>query len=475
MPSGFDDYVDVISSSVLGDALREYYLPQMVEGSHRAGYTTNRIFNPKTQKIDGDGMNVQKRIGALHSASVSRNFYADPVQSRSYAVGKFKARFNPEEPSENDFTTIDNATEFGLAELERKANGKAHSLGDFVAEIGDQMLADDSETMAKYRNLPQSGQIGAIATGGGLVADDDITYEGASSFSSGATGRIKLTSATPIAMFPRDVLIDVIDSDGSTLNHTLIVNDANPEDNSIGVQAVNSKGERDDSGTIAAATLAAGDLVYFHGGLNNGAKSLGAWMVPNGESSESFFTVDRSVPTNRWMLPVTVGPAASQTLEYSHLRSLGYALQQKRGKRFEKPEYIFQLHPKMLETYIDVVNAETILTADSTSRGKRMLEHGFQGIMHQDPYFGRVGLEPDEFCPNDRIRAILLGTWMTLHPMSGIFKMLEGHSGYLYRKASSTADGTLSKIYRTDRTGTFCDVCTDIDLNGLVRNVASLS
>lgn len=475
MPAGYDDYVDVISSAALGDALREYYLPQMIEGGHRMGFTTNRLFNPKTQKIDGDGMNVQKRIGLLHSASVSRNFYADPVQSRSYAVGKFKARFNPEDPTQTDFTTIDNATEFGLAEKERNANGGAHSLGDFVAEIGDQMLEDDAETMAIYRNLPQSGQIGAIATGGGLKADDDITYEGASSFSSGAQGRIKLASSVPIAMFTRDKLIDIIDSDGSTLNHTVIVNDANPEDNSIGIQAVTAKGERDASGSLAAATIAAGDLLYFRGGLNNGAKSLGAWMVANGTDGESFFTIDRTDPTNRWMLPATVGPATSQTLEYGHLRSLGYALQQKRGKRFQASEYVHQLHPKMLETYIDVVAAETILTADSTSRGKRMLEHGFQGIMHQDPYFGKVGLEPDEFCPNDRIRAIRLGDWMTLHPMSGIFKMLEGHGGYIYRKTSSTADGTLSKIYRSDRTGTFCDICTNIDLQGLVRNVASLS
>lgn len=472
MPAGYDDAPTLLTT--LDDAIREVYYDSLIDNAYRFGSMTNRIFGPKMERINGDGKNYQTKTGHMYSATIGRDLYADAVRARSFTVDKFKATLSETAGGTgNDFSVIDNAIEIKHFDLRRAADQGAHALGDLAQTLVNEMIANDGELLAKSRNLPSSGLIGTIATGGGLKADDNDDYAAASSFSSAPNGRIKLSDTTPISYFQRNVLIDVYDSASDVVNDRVMVTNVNPADNSIGVVSVDANGEPDAT-NLAAANLAAGDRLYFRDGFGKGMKSLGAWFVAAGSSGESFFTKDRTDPDNRWMLPTVVGPSSSSPMSFSYLRALGSALYQTGGEEV-KDSFVYQMHPDMRDTMIDLVQAETIQHVSAVgNRGSKMLQYGFEGSVYNDPYLGVVSFTADPLAPKDQIRAVLLGTWETLHPMPTAFEILPGDMGSWYRKQSSTADGTRSKVYRQDRVGVLCDVCTLIDRNGLIRNVTPL-
>ncbi len=456
--------------STLSDAIRESYYQDLIEGAYRFGQATNRIFNPTTEKINGDGRNFQAMNGRMYSAQVSRDLYADAVAPRSPTVGRFKARVDETSGGPaGDVSAFDNAIETGWVDLERAADGGEHAIGDLAEKLTQEMIDDDSELLAKLRNLPSTGLIGAIS--GGLKADG-TTYAEAGSFSSGVYGRIQLPDTVPMAMFARNVLIDIYDASTQALNATVIVNHVNGDDQSLSIQLVDSNGERTETGNLVAADIAATDTVYLHGSRNKGMKSLGDWMVAEGTSGESFFNIDRTVGTNRWMLPTVVGPATAQVLSHRYIRDLGRALHVTKGEEVDGPAYVMQSGPRMHDTFIDIAAAETINHfANDEARGERMVNFGYTGAMYSDPYLGKVGLEMDALCPDNLIRALRLGDWQTLTLMDQMFKMLPAEFGNFYRKSTGTADGARSKVFRADRTGYACDVCLQIHRQGLIRNV----
>lgn len=423
------------------DLLREEYLDQAPEMAFRFGRVTERLFKPATRAVGGDGVTLQVIAGRTDSARASRNPSRDFGDQRPFSAGKIKFRFDMDDVTANDFTELQGVAEIPHLDLIR---GDEDEIAVNVAESVRRQLME---------NAQDSHPILLHATAAGRVAlvndtpkdDDDIDYDSAGSYTSGATtARFKIDGGS-IAAFEPGTRWDAYSAAGALLADEMEVTHKNVADNSIGVK-LTTTGPNQSS--VANLDSLANDAELFRSGEKDGGMRSGLtnWFsVPS--SGETFIGgVDRTTNTKRWLLPTFERKgAASAAVRRDFLDdaalNMGFVLET--GK-----SAVAFGHPSLIQTLRRSIGEDVLKTEGPNPDGNYTF--GELGVTFQHPQFGKMTMLADPLAPPDVLKIIVPENWTKLYYGFTGFQMFDGDMGIWYRKEGANAGGGKSKFYRCE-------------------------
>ena len=451
-------------------ALREDYLPDFVETTHRFGRKINRTVTPSRREVTGDGVNIQLEEGKVYAARFSRNIHGAFPTPRGYRATSYKPTLSEAE-ADNDFSVIKSSARTTWMELQRIKTTDTNAIGDIAERLYKQMFEDVDESRAIHRVIRSTAQVGTVHSSDAPKQDDAETYDGATATpTASGEARFKVEDV-PIAIFQPNRLIDVVDASTNAVNVTVRVRNYNPRDKSIGVIAVDDDLEDDTATTLDSSLITTSDLLYLHDEKDKGMVSLGEWFA-SPTASEDFFGKDRTDGNQRHLRPTVVGPSSTATFTKTYFDDLAIAL----GHVAEDPDAarMAWMSPEMHQSFRDEMGEDVMAQWPTDSARRRIVaQYGFDSALYRHPLLGMVALEADALCPTDAIWLPRLGDWEALYGLPDRFTLLPGELAQnWYREQADEPNTGKGTVFRVDGMEIVCDVCLNPRMQGKIENLS---
>jgi hypothetical protein len=459
------------SASMLEDAaeiFQEQYDNTFDEMYHaRFGRTTNKLFKPAPRPVTGDGENIQYEVGGADSV----RWQTDPLGSFASPhiidPGEIKLRWTPQTTSTHDFTQFTASVQFDIYTLENKSKGTVVNLVD---RIYDSVIPDFDEKLAIQRHLARTGAVALV--NGTPKENDRETMADATSTADNTDGLRCNIDTGSLASFKPNARYDFINpSTGAIRAGNVRCTDVpNFADKSVG-WAFETTGHPTNLSTGNLADVADNDIICFSGTYNKNLWSFGSWFAAPTNDTNFITGANRTTQAKRWMIPQTIA-AGSVRLTKSHFNQLAIAM----GFLSEDPQMgvVWMMGPNQHQVLRDELTEAAFITwPTGDAREARFANFGSHGLNYQHPTFGHVKIVADPLAREDRVLALVNGTWRTYYwGWRGLRSIKDGGT-HFYRMNQGTPNTGRGLIYAADWVGNCTDWCTQPFKNGAITGLSA--
>lgn len=450
--------------STVSDLIREQYAPQVADHVFRYGQITNRIFRPSADGTvaTGDGLNIQVVTGYSDSARATRNTLSDFGSARQMNATNLKLRFQDDPSSTatgNDFLRIDAVAE--ITEIELRRGNDAGAAVNLAERVGREMRQNYDDTHPRLYYSDGNGKFAAV---NGAPRDaDDLTYEGASSYTSGSTTFIAKVDYGSIAAFKKNTHWDFYDGDTLTADECRVV-DQDYLEGSVTFELT-------DKSTVANCdNVGDNDDIYASGEKGNGYRgSLREWFdAPS--SGEAFLGgVDRTTSAYRYLNPVRYTPSSTATtVNRDQLDTLALAM----GYVDDGNDMgsVVLTNTSVLQTLRKSIGEEALSNQPADNNGN--YSFGTNQLSYIHPTFGKVTLLADTLHPADRMHFLRASDWQLIPYLSAGLNMMDGDvAGGFYRKQAASGGGGRSMYYCAEGYSLDTLFCKMPQKQGVILNI----
>lgn len=445
--------------SALSEIFFRLYFNETIEPVHLSGMSTSRFFQFEPAVINGEGKRMKIIRAESSPATATANALAEFGDAAPMIIdSEVMIRFHQTDASSNDLRRLSGACQLTHFDIQ---NGGKGTVVDLAERMQKNFRDDFKFKTALYRNTGQSGilcyvnAISATAT----KNNDGAFWADCSAYTTGATScRVSVDNGS-IARFKAGLLVDVINSSGTTLADRLLVTDVRPEDPAgptIGL-AIQT------GATIANCdAIADNNYIVIHASYNQGPWTVEDWMrgPTAGSTSDTFIGgVNRNAVGYRMLQPMLLRKGQSnQTVGKTHLDQLGEA----RANKMDDAEIsVLRGHGSLIQTLRNQIEAAAFVQWPSDgAMAKRYAHMGTYGALYQSPYLGLVKFETDMLATANFLDCYSLGDWIEVNYGKRGLDMLPGDTnGYWSRMNSSTPGAGKTLVYRMEGMQFLCDFC----------------
>lgn len=435
----------------------------------RFGSVTNKLFQPETGEVVGDGINMKYELGPADSVRMQTNPLGDIANPANIDPGTVKIRWNESDSNAHDFTQVSARTQ---TTIYTKENGSRGTIVDLVDRIYNSIMKDYNEKLAILRHCGRSAQLGLV--NGTPKQNDKNTYSAATATASNSAGmRIKLDTGSISVLRPNARYDFINPSTGAVRAGNIHCTDVNFVERSAGFK-VGPAGRPSDASTGNLANVADNDIIVYSGTYNQGIWSFGSYFEDVVDTATFMTGANRMSAAYRWMIPMKVD-AGSAALSQSHFNQL--AIAQNFISEDPATGVVFMSDPTQHQVLRNELGEESFIQiTDKDDRYKKFYNFGSTGLNYQHASYGIVKIQSDPLARSDRVLVLLNGKWKTLsYAWKGLRPIRETNGSHWYRMNQATPNTGKGLAYCADWVGNVADWCNEPWRQGAITSLAVAS
>lgn len=444
--------------------IREEYLPEIPEMIWKVGSPTNRLFRPSSKIAHAANQGLIERVitGRANSGRATRTLLADFKKGRRSTADRINIRLNYDDPSANDFTSIESSTALPWYDFTSSgADASMQVLERAQADVFDSI----DYTTSVLMHSDSTGAIGLINGTPKLGYDDELTYAGAATYASGSEASFPVDGHT-IGVFKENVYLDFYSAAGVLLADEVRIVAINYEEKSLSVAL------SEDSTVANLDDLVDNAVIYLAGTYGAGFKCAFAEMFKTTYASDSWVGgVDRGAADKKHWVPIrTRMSASSAPMQKSYLddacRAIGYRTSEAEG---ESP--VFIAGSEIIDNLRSDIGDAAISTESVNDRGTYTI--GELAVGYQHPVVGRINMVGDYTAKNSVGYMVFPEDMTVFHAeVVGPVVMSEGTSGKGFERVEgSESNSGGSKFYKLEVMDQKCPFFTRINRSAGVFNI----
>jgi hypothetical protein len=426
----------------LTNLLREKYLTDVMDTVHEHGTDTMRRLKPSQSRTNVRDNYIQFITAHADNARASNDLLADYRKPNKHKAAKINYRYDPDNPSSNDFRGIDGVARLSLAEV--------HSLG---GSTEGQVKLAEMVTRQVFHGIDATGTFfmhsdstAAKGNVNGTKVNVTTDFANGATYTAGSTACTFAVDNVSIGNFREGDMIDVYNSN-TLIANDLMVRHVDYDQNAITVQ------KTADTTASNLDSIADNYTLYRSGEKGMGfLTSFGEFFKETVSSGDSWVGgVDRSTIDNLYLQPMKLRRGQSVELpDEEHLNQLGKAMGYAQPGTDSMPLTLFA-GDSLIRAFRNIIG-DSVFVHSPSSGGNDKHQIGNTSLRYVDPKLGVIELVGDNNARNDRMYLVNTADWEILR---GGIQDLEiptagGAYGYFERMEGTNSHRGGSKIFRME-------------------------
>lgn len=446
--------------------IREEYLPEIPEMIWMAGSPTNRLLKPSSKVAHAANQGLIERVitGRANSGRATRTLLADFKKGRTSTADRIQVRLNYDDPSANDFTSIEAATALPYYDF----NSTGPDAAMQVLERAQTDVFDSIDyTTSVLMHSDSNGSIGAVNGTPKAAYDDELTYAGAAAYATGTTASIAVDGHT-IGVFKENVYLDFYTAAGALVADEVQIVAVNYEEQSLSLAL------SEDSSVANLDSLADNNVIYLAGTKGAGFKCAFGEMFKTSYTSDSWIGgVDRGAANKKHWVPIRTrtGASSSAPMQKSFLDDAARAIGYRTSESEDAMNPVFIAGSEIIDNLRSDIGDAAIGMEDVQNRGGYTI--GELSVGYQHPVIGRMDLVGDYTAKNS-VGYMLYPEDLTVFnaEVVGPVVMSEGTSGRGFERVEgSESNSGGSKFYKLEVMDQKCPFFTRINRAAGIFNI----
>lgn len=456
--------------TTLSALLMTGYFPGIVSMIRERGTPTMQAIGTH-DTLANYGSNIFRyEVGMSDSARFGAHIQRDFGSPRTGRAASLDYYYDPDEqnPQTQDFRGVDVVAHISNADLEQTRN--ATEMYNLAQRITKNAFNTLNEAPSYLIHSDKTGRLGTVSA---KLDFDSAAYDGASSYTSGATTAWIQVGEHSIGAYKRDMVLETRNTSGALTASEIKVIRVDPINDAIAVQITDKSAA---AGTSNLNSIAATDIIYRAGEYNAGFPCAINEICKtdySGDSSSNWMRKDRLAADNAIFLPEALyrSGASSKEVEIEDLDELGNAYEAVWSKDNHDPlKLIGGL--RLIQTLRRNADENAIRVVTVTdSNGERRT--GKSRYVHTHPHLGDIEIEGDPTARDDRLILMPRDSIKMMYAGMKGMKVFTNQHGIFDRIDGVNASGGGSKNFKLEASAVMTPVVKDFSQFGAAFNLTA--